>query len=195
MPERLLDPRIVANALLSIADELGLPITHLALQKLLYFAHGLHLIDTGKPLVSGYFEAWQNGPVHPTVYHAFKSEGRTPIQARAMGIDLVTRKSKALPPLEDGDIQQRLRRVVEFYGPVSPGRLRALSHAKNGPWWVTVNKKRKSVALGMRITDDVTKESFKYQYVSIADPNEADHVDEIASFASNGLGADRAPAD
>ena len=32
---------------------------HLALQKLLEFAHALFLIENKRPLVSGYFEAWK----------------------------------------------------------------------------------------------------------------------------------------
>ena len=66
--QRPYDPRSIANLLLDEADRLAINITNLSLQKLLYFAHGLSLIEDGKPLVSGYFEAWQHGPVHPLVY-------------------------------------------------------------------------------------------------------------------------------
>ena len=37
----------------------------LELQKLMYFARAIFLIETDDPLVSGWFEAWQYGPVHP----------------------------------------------------------------------------------------------------------------------------------
>ena len=77
------DPRSVANLLLDIADEQRLPITNLTLQKLLYFAHALFLIKTRQPLVSGYFEAWRYGPVHPLVYRAFRSAADKPIATRA----------------------------------------------------------------------------------------------------------------
>lgn len=40
------DPRSVANLLLDIADKQRLPVTNLALQRLLYFAHALFLIKT-----------------------------------------------------------------------------------------------------------------------------------------------------
>jgi len=59
------DPRAIANLMLDEADRRGWKITNLALQKLLYFAHGIHLTKTKEPLVSGYFEAWQYGPVQP----------------------------------------------------------------------------------------------------------------------------------
>jgi uncharacterized phage-associated protein len=65
------DPRVVANAIIDRAAQEGQPVTHIALQKLLYFAHGLFLLRHRKPLVSGYFEAWTYGPVHPAVYGAF----------------------------------------------------------------------------------------------------------------------------
>jgi uncharacterized phage-associated protein len=61
------DPRGVANLMLDEAERLGVEVTHLALQKLLYFAHGLFPINCKRPLVSGCFEAWQHGPVHPAV--------------------------------------------------------------------------------------------------------------------------------
>ncbi len=69
------DPRAVANLMLDEAKRCGINISNLALQKLLYFAHGIYLTKTKRPLVSGYFEAWQYGPVHPAVYRAFKGSG------------------------------------------------------------------------------------------------------------------------
>ena len=75
-----LDPRSFANLMLDEGDRLGIELTNLALQKLLYFAHGIFLNESrGKPLVSGYFEAWQHGPVRPAAYKAFKGAGARPI--------------------------------------------------------------------------------------------------------------------
>ncbi len=71
------DPRAIANLLLDLADEVGIPIGHVKLQKLIYFAHGVYLLEIGEPLVSGNFEAWQYGPVHPAVYrHSRELEQR-----------------------------------------------------------------------------------------------------------------------
>jgi uncharacterized phage-associated protein len=53
------DPRIVANYMLEIADSKSIALTNLALQKLLFFAHAISLVEKKKALVSGYFEAWQ----------------------------------------------------------------------------------------------------------------------------------------
>ena len=67
------------------ADRVDIKITHLALHKLLYLSHGISLIENGRPFVSGYFEAWRYGPVHPAVYSAFKEAGEAPIWFQSSG--------------------------------------------------------------------------------------------------------------
>jgi uncharacterized phage-associated protein len=91
------DPRSVANLLLDIADAQRRPVTNLALQKLLYFAHAIFLVETSKPLVSGYFEAWQYGPVHPLVYKAFQEAADKPITSRASRMDVLTGTKSPVP--------------------------------------------------------------------------------------------------
>src|SRR4051794_34975608 len=91
------DPRTICNLILDEAHSGGCTLTNLALQKLLYFAHGLHLVETTRPLVAGFFEAWQYGPVHPTAYHAFKAARAAPIQFRATLQDPFTKETVPLP--------------------------------------------------------------------------------------------------
>lgn len=48
------------------------PLTHMKLQKLVYFSHGLHLAAfDGKPLIIDSIEAWQYGPVIPSIYEKY----------------------------------------------------------------------------------------------------------------------------
>ena len=59
----------MAASILAVAKRLcersGWSLTNLALQKLCYIAHMIHLsMHDGKPMVSGHFEAWDFGPVH-----------------------------------------------------------------------------------------------------------------------------------
>ena len=82
-PQAPYDPRSVANLLLHEAARLDITITHLTIQRLLYFAHGLSLTRSGQPLVLGYFEAWRLGSVHPLIYAAFKPAGGAPIDVKA----------------------------------------------------------------------------------------------------------------
>src|SRR5579863_1523853 len=84
------DARAICNMMLDVAGAVEITVSNLALQKLLYFAHARHLIETKRPLVSGYFEAWQFGPVHPAAYRAFKPSGDQPITFRAERQDPLT---------------------------------------------------------------------------------------------------------
>lgn len=161
------DSRAIANAMLEESDRIGQFITPLALQKLLYFAHSLFLIEQKQPLVSGYFEAWKNGPVHPTVYGAFKAAGRAPISFRATGVNIGTGLRYEIAATPDRDIRSHLARVIQSYGRMTPGRLVDISHAKDAPWHYVVDKGRTSLALGLRIPDTVILERFKYHKVSI----------------------------
>ena len=161
------DPRAVANLLLDVAAEEEVAVSNLALQKLLYFAHGHFLIQTGQPLVSGAFEAWNNGPVHPAVYHAFKASGREPIQDRAAGRNVMTGETRVLALPGTPDVRRHLRRVIDAYGHLSPGLLVAISHAPNGPWATIRDRATRETALGARIPDSLTKERFRFQKIAV----------------------------
>lgn len=162
------DPRAIANLMLDEADRRGLNITNLALQKLLYFAHGIHLTKTKRPLVSGYFEAWQYGPVHPSVYRAFKPAGAEPITNRAVGKDPLTGMTRDLPMPSDMEVIDLISDVMRSYGHLPPGRLVDLSHAKDSPWSMVVDKARTEVAFGMRIPDNVIIDRFRHHKVSVS---------------------------
>ena len=51
-------------------------ITHLKLQKLIYYARGISLGMYGKPLFLEKIEAWQHGPVVREVYNFYCPNGR-----------------------------------------------------------------------------------------------------------------------
>jgi uncharacterized phage-associated protein len=139
----------------------------LALQKLLYFAHAHHLIEQKKPLVVGYFEAWKYGPVHPAAYTAFKSAGEKPITFRADRVNVLTGKRSPLPDLTEPVTRRLIRKVMSSYGSMTPGRLVDISHAIGAPWHSVVDTARDSMAFGLRISDDLIIERFKFHKVSI----------------------------
>ena len=176
------DPRSICNLILDEADSAKRSITNLALQKLLYFAHGLHLVDTGKPLVTGFFEAWRFGPVHPVAYHAFKSAGAGPILFRATIHDPFTREAISVPECEDPNVRTRVGRIVRMYAGMTPGRLVEVSHAKGAPWQFTVDKARTETILGLRISDDVIMSRFKFHKVSIGSEPKHGEPREEAPF-------------
>jgi uncharacterized phage-associated protein len=173
------DPRAICNLILDEADRDGISVTNLALQKLLYFLHGIFLSETkGCPLVSGYFEAWTYGPVHPVAYQAFKSADSNPITFRASVRDPLTLQPRELVRCEDDRARALVRRVVATHARMSVGRLVEISHAKGGPWAHIVDEARTSVVLGHRIPNDVILSRFRHHKVSVGaepangEPNE-----------------------
>ena len=62
--------------------------TNLKLNKLLYYAQGVYLARTGRPLFDENIEAWTFGPVIPNIYRKYKVCGRNPI---ASSDDIVDR--------------------------------------------------------------------------------------------------------
>lgn len=160
------DPRSVCNLMLDEAAG-RTPITNLALQKLLYFAHGIFLVEMKRPLVFGYFEAWKMGPVHPTAYMAFKAAGRRPIDFRAVKQDPLSGATLPIANPADVDVVDCVRRVISTYGRQTPGRLVDVSHAPGAPWDFIVQKARTTIAFGLRIPDNVIAELFKYHKMSV----------------------------
>ena len=143
------------------------PITNLALQKLLYFVHGLHLMETKEPLVSGYFEAWQYGPVHPAAFAAFKSAGKNPISFRAIRRDVLTGEIIPLPVVTDEEVRRRVEQVMRHFGQVTLHQLVDISHAPKAPWHFVVSKAHNFMTFGMRIPNDIIRERFQHHKVSV----------------------------
>ncbi len=69
----------VANYLVYHALSINLDISHLKLQKVLYFLEAHYLIKFNQPLIKESFEKWRLGPVIPEVYHEYKTFGPRPI--------------------------------------------------------------------------------------------------------------------
>lgn len=118
-----LSARDVARYFLAKADpDAGDTISNLKLQKLCYYAQGFALALAGKPLFPETIEAWEHGPVVPTLYHAYKSNGSSAIPPEP--IDLQTYPSAVAELLDD---------VYKVYGQYSAWKLRNMTHDEP-PW-------------------------------------------------------------
>ena len=67
----------VALWILTEAKKQHIFMTHMKLQKLLYYAQAYSIGITGKPLFHNSIMAWQHGPVVPDVYHSFSKFGNS----------------------------------------------------------------------------------------------------------------------
>ena len=120
---------LVFDAVSYIIDALKIDdeptVTNLALNKLLYFAQGHFLAQTGEALFDNDIEAWQWGPVVPVVYHSFKSFKYSPI--------IFVREESSQPP--DEFEAAVLDDIIREYGKYSTSYLVTLSHETNSPWY------------------------------------------------------------
>jgi uncharacterized phage-associated protein len=99
-------------------------VTNLALQKILYLAHMVHLGRTGQRLIDGEFEAWDYGPVNPDLYRAVRIFGDKPIQNVFFGA----------PRIFGSPEEETLRDACEHLLKKSPSELVAMTHRQNGAW-------------------------------------------------------------
>lgn len=142
----------VANEFLELAKKDGKQLTQMQLQKLVYFAYGWYLVITGERLIDERVEAWQWGPVVPSVYSAFKRFGSDPIKEPAS--ESTFRKSKSggfrvgFQPysMESDDpgadliAKQIVEKVWQIYGKFKASQLSNMTHEPNSPWSRTPGK-------------------------------------------------------
>ncbi len=154
------EARALANQILDLAEELRLPLTHMSLHKIAYFAHGWWSAQHGAPLVAEEFEAWEHGPVLPSVYGAFKTAGRKPITWRAEKFDPVTQiRTKASADFSTDDIAF-LKNIVNAYGRLNALTLSDMTHRPGSPWDCVWNAGGGRVTLGMRIKHEAIRAEF-----------------------------------
>ena len=105
----------VALWILEKAKERGIGISHMQLQKLLYYCQGQYIAMTGKKLFDEPIEAWEHGPVVRSVYNVFKRHGKSNI-----------------PPVADTavpeDVAPLIESIVREKGHFSAYRLRCMTH-------------------------------------------------------------------
>lgn len=170
------DARSVANLILDFAEQDGRSVSNLVLQKLAYFAHGTFISRTGTPLVRGEFEAWKHGPVHPHIYHAFKCHRAETIQGRAEIVNPVTQERKPLANIQDSEVRRVIENVYRSLRERSPAALRAVSHAKNAPWWVVVERAERRQSVSLRIPNAMIQERFRFHAISVPPSESLDEV-------------------
>lgn len=129
---------IVVNTLIHKSILEKQPLTHLKIQKLLYFLHGHYLASHKELLLDEQFKAWQYGPVIPEVYEKLKHYGSNPVTRFLPIIDRQTMEEKYFVA-NDQDLKffEIFNLVWNKYSKFSALELSNLSHKKNSPWDLT----------------------------------------------------------
>ena len=114
----------VANYILSLSNpDEGDIISHLKLQKLLYYSQGFFLALYDRPLFLEPIEHWDHGPVVPTIYQHYKVH-----EANALPVPSHFNFSSLT-----GDEKSVIEEVYDIYGQFSAWKLRQMTH-REPPW-------------------------------------------------------------
>ncbi len=101
------------------------PITHLKLQKLLYYAQGIGFGRGDFKLIQEPFLAWEHGPVIKEVYDIFKSQDKNPLlENKNISLDELNNREDVIAILEE---------TVSLYGVYDAWYLREKTHGER-PW-------------------------------------------------------------
>ncbi len=141
------DSRIIANRFIELARADRRFFTPMQLLKLVYIAHGWMLGLYARPLIRDEIQAWQYGPVIPTIYNEVRSYRGAAIDRELNAPD------EDLDPAE-ADI---VRQVYQQYGYMSGIQLSAITHAAGTPW----SDMYEPGAFGIPIRNDLIQEHYQ----------------------------------
>lgn len=117
-------PTSVATWFINRTDrEAGDTITHLKLQKLIYYAEAWFLANFDRSLIGEELQAWAHGPVSPLVYQRYRDRGWE-------SLDRERRRTAT------DRVEPFLEAVYKEYGQFSAKRLEQMTHEEE-PWRVT----------------------------------------------------------
>lgn len=176
MTAHIYDTEAVANYFLDKARRARQDLLPMKLQKLVFFAHGWYLAFHGKPLIRDRIEAWEFGPVIPTVFHLFKRFGMKPVPQHVrvarwweyMPWSAQISAARLPPRSEHEEVHKLLDQIWEEYGQYSADQLAGIANREGAPWWVIINKWRadgnKGKVRDLLIPDEALKEFFERQH-------------------------------
>lgn len=133
-------------------------ITHLKLQKLLYYAQGISLGMFQKPIFKENIEAWQHGPVVREVYSIYNTFGRKNID-----IKMDSEKEEIIKKIEDNkEATEVLNLAYDNFAIYTAWQLRQMTHEDNTPWDIT----QKTKGLGSIIDQSLIRQYFKEEVIA-----------------------------
>jgi uncharacterized phage-associated protein len=139
----------VANWFIDQFDkESGDVVTHLKVQKLLYYSECWCQLLLDRELFSENIEAWAHGPVVREVFNEFKSAGWESLNVSEKLVDF------------DEEVVDVLEQVLEAYGNVSAKTLEQMTH-QDQPW----KDARGSLSPEARCSNRMSKKKMKEYFM------------------------------
>ena len=112
-----------ANFFITIMQDDEERLTNKKINKLLYFVQGHSFLRLGHQFFDEDIQAWDHGPVVPSIYHTFKVCGFEPISEPTETLPEFTKEEAAL-----------LIDVAREYGKYTGAALERETHKKGTPW-------------------------------------------------------------
>ena len=171
------DAKAIANFFLGLAEAENIPLTPMKLQKLVYYAHGLHLGLTGQPLLNEAIRAWNFGPVIMSLYKEFADFGAEPITRKAVEVECAPGTNMLEPTIHEPSIDDYegddkeftkgfLKRVWQVYSGFSATQLSNMTHAPGTPWYQINKMYNGNIPKYATIPDDLIQRHFQAQVKS-----------------------------
>ncbi|MDR0484220.1 MAG: DUF4065 domain-containing protein [Alphaproteobacteria bacterium] len=128
----------VANAFIKKFKEENLDLTHMQLQKLVYYAYAMFLFVDNKPLFKGKnssegdspFEAWAYGPVSRELYNDIKS-----CNNNSYKVQKELKTNEKLTKESEERLNSIVKNVCRIFQGWSAMKLSDLSHSIYGAWY------------------------------------------------------------
>lgn len=152
------NPKAIANFFVRKARAENKNLTPMQIQKLIFFSHGINLAVFKDLLVSEDFEAWEYGPVLPSLYYETKLYGASPVHSELTDINL---KSWDIfsPYIDEND--ENTKKVLDFiwenYAQYSGIQLSHITHMEGTPWSQTYEK----CVRGKKISNDLIRDYYE----------------------------------
>ena len=149
-----IDPTSLSKYIINRVHEMGHSVSHLKLQKLLYYCAAWHMVYfDGKQLISEDFEAWMHGPVIREVWNYYRDESvlYDDIQPVNLGFDI-------RDILNDEQVEV-IDDALEEYGKRSAYYLECLTHDEK-PW----REARRGYVSSDRCEETISKEIMRKFY-------------------------------
>lgn len=146
----------VADYLLKQAKSFGNTLTPMQLIKLSYIAHGWMLGKYGASLLDEPVEAWQYGPVIPSIYHSVKH-----FRGNAVQNVLGYYPDKAEYPFSDKE-KEIMAQVYQDYGKYDGLILSDATHQPKSPWSQVLK-----TYPARQISDDLIEHFYRNEVVNV----------------------------
>jgi len=155
----------VANYFLSLARRDNIEVSHMKLQKLLYYAHGWYLALKEEPLLDDPIQAVRYGVWIMSVYSFFINYGNNSISSLLMP-DLFYELYPEYPEIKSPFAKNLVEKVWDIYKPFSAIVLASMSTMSGSPWDTTRKFCDKNKRM-IEMSDEIIMHHFKQLYKTI----------------------------